>query len=208
MILYLIRHGETDLNKQKRLQGQTDIPLNEYGRELARITGQALREVKFDAVFSSPLFRAVETAEIIMGNRDCPFYTDGRIQEISFGDYEGMCYKGTAGAEEIPCVPDADFLNFFRAPELYVTPPNGESFKEVIARTGDFYRELTHNSLYRERTVLISTHGCALKALLANMRPTKIRDFWGEGVHRNCAVTIVCVTDDRAKILEEGKVYY
>ena len=57
MKLYIIRHGETDWNKEKRLQGQSDIPLNDYGRELARITGKALKDVHFDYVFSSPLSR-------------------------------------------------------------------------------------------------------------------------------------------------------
>lgn len=203
MIIYLIRHGETALNKQRRLQGQTDIPLNEYGRHLAEITGQALEEVRFDAVFSSPLNRAVETAKIIVGNRTCRFYTDSRIQEISFGEYEGLCF-GTEGFN----IPDQDFLHFFSAPELYTTPPKGESFRDIIARTGAFWRELTGNPEYEDKTILVSTHGCALKALLANICGTEIKDFWGTGVHRNCAVTIVKVQHGKAEVVEEGKIFY
>lgn len=203
MRIYMIRHGETDLNKQKRLQGQTDIPLNEYGRHLAKITGQALTEVCFDYVFSSPLCRALETAQMIVGNSQCDFMIDKRIQEISFGEYEGLCY----GAENFN-IPDPDFLNFFRAPDLYVTPPKGENFKDVITRTGEFLRELTGNLVYEDKTILISTHGCALKALLANIRQTQIRDFWGAGVHQNCAVTIVEAANGVAKVLEEGKIFY
>lgn len=203
MIVYLIRHGETDLNRQKRLQGQTDIPLNEYGRHLAEITGQALAEVRFDSVFSSPLNRAVETAKMIVGNRNCGFYTDSRIQEISFGEYEGLCY----GAEGFN-IPDPDFLHFFNAPEWYATPPKGENFKDIITRTGAFWRELTDSPEYEDKTILVSTHGCALKALLANICGTEIRDFWGTGVHRNCAVTIVKVMHGNAEVVEEGKVFY
>ena len=66
MKLYLIRHGETDYNKMKRNQGQIDIPLNEYGRELARKTREGLAEVPFDLCLCSPLSRARETAEIIL----------------------------------------------------------------------------------------------------------------------------------------------
>ena len=65
MKLYIIRHGETDWNKEKRLQGQSDTQLNEYGIELARITGEALKDVHFDYIFSSPLKRAYKTAELI-----------------------------------------------------------------------------------------------------------------------------------------------
>ena len=69
MELYIIRHGETKWNSEKRLQGRSDIELNEYGIELARITSEALKDVKFDRIYSSPLKRAYETAEIL---RDDP----------------------------------------------------------------------------------------------------------------------------------------
>ena len=68
MIIYLFRHGETDWNKERRLQGHSDIPLNEFGRELAVKTAAALKEkgITFDRAFCSPLNRAFETAEIIV----------------------------------------------------------------------------------------------------------------------------------------------
>lgn len=203
MLVYLIRHGETDQNKHRNLQGQGNFPLNEYGRELAGITGKALAEVPFDCVFSSPLIRALETAKIIIGNRKIPLLEDDRIQEISFGEYEGLCC-GREGYN----IPDEHFPYFFVAPEKYQVPPKGESFEEIIKRTGAFWKELTANPEYQEKTILVSTHGCALKALLANIRSTQIKDFWGEGVHKNCAVTIVKVEDGKAEILEEGKVFY
>lgn len=203
MLVYLIRHGETDQNRQRKLQGQSDCPLNEYGRELAEITGNALADVAFDCAFSSPLIRALETARIIIGNRKMPLIEDDRIQEISFGDYEGLCC-GREGYN----IPDKHFQYFFDAPDKYHVPPNGESFEEVIARTGNFWRELTGKPEYRDKTILIATHGCALKALLANIRQTEIKDFWGAGVHKNCAVTIVKVEDGKAEILEEGKIFY
>ena len=72
MILYLIRHGQTDQNKRKCLQGRSDIELNDYGRELAVKTAEGLQEVKIDMIFTSPLKRAAETAEIIRRGRDIP----------------------------------------------------------------------------------------------------------------------------------------
>ena len=69
MDIYLIRHGETDYNRQKRLQGVTDIPLNAYGTELARKTSEGLKNVPFDRIYTSPLVRARRTAEIIIRRR-------------------------------------------------------------------------------------------------------------------------------------------
>lgn len=205
MKLYLIRHGETDLNKQRILQGQSDFELNDYGRELARITAEGLSDVLFDIVFTSPLKRAKETAEIIVGGRvPCPpFIEDKRIQEISFGEFEGLC----CGKEHFN-IPDKDFNYFFQAPDKYKVPRGGESFEAVIKRTGDFLKEIIGKEEYADKTVLISTHGCALKALLANVRPTPLARFWGQGVHKNCAVTILEVTGGKVEVTEEGKIYY
>ena len=110
MQIYLIRHGETDYNKSRRIQGQCDIELNNCGRELAKITAQALKDVPFDLVFTSPLKRAKETAEIIVGDRQIPVIEDVRIREISFGEYEGLCCDPRNYN-----IPDKDFLNFFIA---------------------------------------------------------------------------------------------
>lgn len=203
MKIYLIRHGETDQNKVKCLQGRTDIELNAYGRELAYKTAEGLKEVDFDMIFTSPLKRARETAEIIKRGRNIPVVIEERIQEISFGEYEGLCY----GKEHFS-IPDKDFMYFFDKPECYVTPPSGESLEEVIARTGEFLRELAGKAEYRDKTVLLSTHGCALKAVLANVRNTPLAQFWGEGVHKNCAVSLVEIRDGQMEVLEDGKLYY
>ena len=86
MDIYLIRHGETDWNKTKRLQGVTDIPLNAYGIELAEKTAEGLKDVPFDRIYTSPLIRAKETAQIILGTRQIPLLEDPRIKEIGFGE--------------------------------------------------------------------------------------------------------------------------
>ena len=69
MKLYMIRHGETDWNKTRQLQGKSDIPLNDFGRKLAAETAEALKDVPFHLVITSPLSRARETALIIKGDR-------------------------------------------------------------------------------------------------------------------------------------------
>lgn len=206
MRLYLIRHGETDLNKQKILQGRSDYALNDYGRRLARLTGQKLKNVKFDVAYTSPLSRAKETAEILLRENQVSnpvLVEEERIQEISFGDFEGKCY----GRENFN-IPDENFLNFFENPSEYHTPPGGESLEDVMVRTGAFWQELLRDERNKEKTVLLSTHGCALKAILANIRQTPVAEFWGEGVHKNCAVSIVDVINGSAVVTEDGKLFY
>lgn len=204
MNIYLIRHGETDYNKNRRIQGRCDIPLNDYGRELAVVTSEGLKDIAFDMVFTSPLIRAKETAQIIIGDRQIPVVEDERIQEIGFGEYEGLC----CGKRGYNIPDDKAFLNFFFDTANYHVPPKGESFEEVIKRTGDFLQELIQNETYEGKTILISTHGCALKAILANIKHTPIEQFWGEGVHKNCAVTTLEVHNKEVNIIEEGKVFY
>ena len=70
MRLYIIRHGETDWNAKKLLQGGSETVLNEKGRRLAVLTGEALKDISFDKVYSSPLHRAMETAQLVVGDRD------------------------------------------------------------------------------------------------------------------------------------------
>ena len=203
MLVYLIRHGETDLNKNHMLQGQMDIKLNEKGIDLAQKTGAAMKDIEFDVVISSSLSRAYDTAKILLGERQIEIKTDDRIREISFGAFEGLCYSG-CGCN----VPDPDFINFFVAPHLYKVPENGESFEDVIKRTGEFWKELIEDHSNKDKTVLVSTHGCALKGILANLNGTALAEFWGTGVHKNCGVTLVQVSEEGGEIIYEGKTFY
>lgn len=203
MRLYMMRHGETDWNKEKRLQGQSDIELNEFGRKLAYKTRDGLKDVKFDLVITSPLKRAKETAGIVIGDRKIPVVEDARIQEMRFGIYEGMCCKGEGFN-----IPDEKFKYFFTAPEAYKAPEGGESFEVFCQRIEAFLQELYQKEAYQNSTILISVHGAVLCAMLRSMKQEPLHMFWGRGVHKNCAVTIVDVEKGKPQIVEENAVYY
>lgn len=203
MKIYIIRHGETDWNVVKRLQGRSDIPLNEEGKRLARVTADALADIPFTRIYTSPLLRAKETAMIIKGDRDIPVIEEERIQEISFGIYEGLIC-----AEDHYTIPDPDFINFFKQPEKYIAPKGAEKIETLCNRTTDFLQELVHTTAYQDDTILVSTHGAALRGLLSSINMSGVAEFWKGGVHKNCAVTILEVVDDRINLLEEGRVYY
>lgn len=202
MKIYFVRHGETDWNKERKIQGQVDIPLNEFGRHLARETAKGLRDVPFDVCFTSPLGRARETAEIILQGRDVPILEDKRILEMNFGVLEGKCCS-----KEGWDVPDS-FQMFFDDPVHYQAPEGGEDFQAVRERTGDFLNWLFAQEQYRDSTVLVTTHGAAMAGLLNNLKKKPLAEYWGVGVHKNCGVTEVDVTDGRIDIISENKVYY
>lgn len=203
MKLYIIRHGETPWNTQLRLQGQTDIPLNENGRALARETAAAMREVPFDLAFTSPLARARETAEILLRGREVPLKEEERIREISFGPLEGEHL--TREERENP---GSRFYRFFHEPENYVPPEGGESLQALCARAGDFLNELKTKTEWADRTILVSTHGAASRALLLHITHGALCDFWAGGVPKNCAVTIAELKDGEWVVREKDAVYY
>lgn len=100
MEIYIVRHGETDWNLQKRLQGREDIPMNETGVAQANIAGQALSGIEFEYILSSPLSRARQTAEIIDGYVNCgKVVCDEGLTERCFGSLSGQQVKNLYTAE-------------------------------------------------------------------------------------------------------------
>lgn len=201
MKIYLFRHGETDWNKMKRLQGQSDVPLNEFGRELAVKTAEALRDVPFDAAFSSPLCRAAETARIILRDRGVPLVTDDRLKEINFGRWEGQAFADAKRDEGHP------MYNFFRRPERYIPSPGAETFREVTARGSSFIKERILPLEGKCGNVLIVAHGAFNRALVNPIAGIPPEDFWRIGL-ANCAAIILSLEKGVLSVLEESRVYY
>ena len=198
MIIYMMRHGETDWNVQHLFQGRTDIPLNENGRKVAEWTRDGLKDVHFDIAFCSPLCRAKETAQIILEGRDIELIEDERIIEMGFGGYEATSMHDI----------DEDIEVFFKQPEAYVDKKGIESFEDVLARGQNFLDELTSNPKYQDSTILVATHGAMLRGLIGAFRGYTVKDFWQGGIHKNCGMTIVEINGEEKKILQEAIVLY
>ena len=88
-MLYIIRHGKTDWNLRHKLQGKTDIPLNDEGRQMAIDAGIQYRDVHFDTCYCSPLIRARQTAELFLQGRDVPVIIDDRLEEMGIDAKRG-----------------------------------------------------------------------------------------------------------------------
>ena len=180
-MLYIMRHGRTDWNDRRKLQGRTDIPLNDAGREMAEAARKEYKDVHFDICFCSPLIRARETAEIVLRDRNIPIVPDDRLKEMSFGECEGL--ENSFG------ISDCKVNVLFREPEKYTDLPEGaESLEELFARTGEFLREVIDPLMEQGKNVLIVGHGAMNLSIISQVRGLPIADFWKPGIEA-CKMT-------------------
>ena len=187
-MLYIIRHGETAKNKQKLLQGRSDVPLNERGSLQAEKAGAFFRErgISFDAVYSSPLIRAVQTALQISNNiasASESIKIDNRLIEMDYGPYEGMDLED----------PAPEVMAFFRDFAGTPAPEGMEQLGDVVSRLGEFLEEIIEEA--RTGNVLLSTHAIAMKSALEYLTPESHGSYWSKYIG-NCDVYAVEVTDD------------
>ena len=176
-MLYIMRHGKTDWNVRQKLQGRTDIPLNEEGRRMARAAGEKYSKVHFDICYCSPLLRAKETAELFLTGRDVPIVTDDRLMEMSFGVCEGE--------EHYFHNPDSPINPLFRDPVHYEAVEGGESFAELFARTGSFLREVAEPQLKEGKDILVIGHGAMNCSIICQVKGLDLAHFWDQGIE-NC----------------------
>ena len=151
-MIYLVRHGETDWNRERRIQGSTDIPLNETGRSQARATGALLASRKWDGVYASPLSRAFETAEIIAGELGLPGPRPvPQIAERNYGDAEGLT------GDEIDAL--------FAGADI----PGRESRDDVAARALPAIIALAEK--HPGESIVLVSHGGVIRTILNTVAP-------------------------------------
>jgi probable phosphoglycerate mutase len=185
--VFLIRHGETDWNRDRRIQGQSDTPLNDTGREQARQLGRRLVEVHFDFAFSSDLRRATETAAIIVERRPVPILTHRDLRERAFGEWEG------GFAEEISRRQPEQWAAWLRRARD-VSPPGGESQVALERRVTAALDSIVDRG--RGRTMLVVSHGGAIQAALHSWFAVDVRGL------DNCAGYVFHVDRDGRRLGE------
>lgn len=183
-MLYLMRHGRTDWNVRHKLQGRTDIPLNEEGRQMARDAHDEYLDTHFDICYCSPLIRAVETAEILLEGRNVPIVKDDRLLEMCFGDYEGIEHSFN--------IPDCPINVIFQDPASYKESVGGaETIEELNARTKSFLDELVYPKIAEGKDVLIVGHGAMNCSLISNVKNLPREDFWSWGLAQCKLMTLM-----------------
>jgi alpha-ribazole phosphatase len=167
--LILIRHGETDWNIEGRYTGQSDIPLNARGLQQAEALSLKLCEKKIDAIFSSDLLRASQTAQRMRADSDTPLHLDPRLREIDQGEWEGLHF------DEIRTRYREAWEKRKNAP-LEVAPPGGETVGEVRQRVLEAVREIIDR--HPQETVAIVSHGLVLAIIQVETHGLPIESVW------------------------------
>lgn len=184
MRVLLIRHGQTDMNVERRLQGSCDTLLNDVGRQQALGTREFLmsKELIPTHVISSPLKRAVETGHLVSGIPTEKIEIAQELIEMSFGELE------------LTKVDDVDPTfndRFFGHPESYVPSKGGEDYDHALARIDRFFnsfkKRIQNNEFKDDDIVLLVSHGATGHGILEYMAGNPREDYWKQDFN-NCAI--------------------
>ncbi len=185
MEVYFLRHGETLWNREKKIQGSTEwVDLSEFGIELAERTrdGMKMAGLSFDRIFSSPLRRALHTAEIVAGGFGLVPEQDARLREMGFGRYEGTSMQDGSFI-------DGNISSCFKRPSAFI-PDGGESFDDVLARVREFFEQVLLPLEGKAERVLAVSHGAFMRSVVRHVTGRALEYYW-QGVQPNCCVHVI-----------------
>jgi broad specificity phosphatase PhoE len=177
---FLVRHGETAWNKQEVFRGQKDIPLNEMGKFQAEKTANKLQKEPIDAIYSSPLARAKETAQAIHKHHGAELIVEHRLTDIHFGKWQGLPH------EEVKNSYPKLYTSWKTTPHT-VTFPDGESLLQGYKRAKSLVEEISQQN--RHKTVVLTSHRVLCKVLTCFFLDLDLSRFWFVR-HDVCALSL------------------
>jgi len=188
--LLLVRHGETDWNREQRIQGQLQVPLNAVGLRQAELAAERVAQYSFAAAYASDLVRARETAEVLLARLPgLELQFDEALREANFGLWEGLTYGEFRAA-----APEAA-AQWIEAPEE-VEAPGGESLVQMRARVVAFAQALL--GLHPGQTLLLVTHGGPIRALVAEVTGKRMTELPDPA---NGSLTLITLTKSGGELL-------
>lgn len=176
MKLYLTRHGQTEWNVEKRMQGAMDSPLTELGRRQARRLRLRLAALPIDRMYVSPLPRARATAQLLAEERQLATVVDGRLREAALGAFEGLTME--QAQQRYPEQAHA----FRMAPERFEPVGGGERFEQVHERVSDFLAEIQE----MRGTVLVVAHALVLRVFRLELTGLPLSQLMGVSTPGGC----------------------
>ena len=188
---YLIRHGQTEWNEKGIYQGWTDIPLSEMGEKQAELLGKRFRKIPLDALYVSPLQRAIQTAEFVAKASGVPLVTDEHFKEINFGEWEGSSIPQLTEKYGKP------FTDFFANP-FDVTFPGEGSFDKVRKRSVEGFMELLEK--HRGEKVAIVAHGGLLRVMMMSLMGMD-NSFYRKTWLSNTSITTIDIFETGERML-------
>ena len=157
----LIRHGQTDWNLEGRYQGQSNVSLNQTGREQAHSVAQKINKHKFELIYTSDLDRAKETSGIIAAELNIPIEVDPRLREINQGEWEG---------KHVDVIKNlfSEMWKLRTVSASNIRPPGGETVEEVGARVYAALNDIA--AQYPNGQIIIVSHGLALATVICKVK--------------------------------------
>ncbi len=193
--LYIVRHGQTQWNIEKRMQGWKDSDLTPKGIEGAIALGKRLKDVDFKCIYSSSSHRTIHTAELIRGDRDISIIPDDKLREINLGNWEGQA------EEELIRIDGQRYKAFWEAPHLYQAE-SGENFFQVRDRADAALQKILKENT--DGNILIVSHAVFIKSLLSLFKSLPVEQLWNQPFIHGTGLSIVEVSDNSAEIILEG----
>lgn len=187
-IIYLVRHGETEWNRQGILQGWLDSPLTEEGKMAALNLQRELKEVEFDYVFASDLGRAIKTAKLIAPNK--LIQPDTRLREIFLGEWQGQ--------QVDTLLQTMSYQTYIHAPHHF-KPTNQESFASVTNRMMDCLEDISSGG----GIILVVSHGVAIMCLLAHIKGFPLAQLWDGGIMKGATAIRLQWNKGRIEIIKD-----
>lgn len=195
--LYLVRHGETQYNVEKRMQGFCDSPLTEKGILQAKSVGKGLSDIFFESAYASDSQRVLDTAKYAIASRDIPLNVDPRFKEMNFGVLESLL------EEEILAQYGNILKTLFSLEDLHISAPEGESYVQLFTRTEKAIEEIVKKYSADGGNILIFSHGVTIGNYIRQI--TKGSEF---PVHENCSVSVVSYVNGQPLVERTADTYY
>ncbi|MFV2047747.1 histidine phosphatase family protein [Metabacillus sp. YM-086] len=192
LTLYFVRHGETQYNVERRMQGFCDSPLTEKGILQAKSVGKGLSDIEFIAAYASDSQRVLDTAKFAIGDRDIPLNPDARLKEMNFGVLEALL------EDEIPTL-YGDALEKLFSLDINACAPEGETYAQLFARTEQAINEIVEKHTQDGGNILIFSHGVTIGNYIIQV--TNSKEF---KVHDNCSVSVVNFVDGKPYVEKIG----
>lgn len=188
--IHLIRHGETNWNRERRAQGQQESVLTERGIAQAHTLARALGSVPVDEVYSSSSVRARQTTEILFGERTVPIEYCDLLREIHMGGWEGRLYA------DLEAEDPAQFRAFWHEPHRFLLS-GAETFETVQQRALSRLDDILSRSTAQQ--IAIVSHGVWIKTLLCHAEKRPLKKLWQPPAMHNCAHSIIDIHADGSR---------
>ncbi|WP_144550961.1 phosphoserine phosphatase 1 [Bacillus mycoides] len=189
--LYVTRHGKTEWNIAKRMQGRKNSNLTDTGMLQAKQLGEHIKDIPLQAIYSSPSGRTMHTAELIKGERSIPIIADEHFYEINMGSWEGQMLA------DLEAQYPEEVHTFWNEPHRFCST-SGESFYDVYNRVIEGVNLLLEK--HRGEHILIVSHAAAAKLLVGHFAGLSVEKVWDDPFMHSASLSVIEFEEEKSSV--------